>query len=250
MNLEYLFINASEYGNIDTLRTVVRNFASTVSMTDSKKVVILDEGDALTQATQAALRGFIEEFSANCRFIITCNFKNKIIEPLHSRFSIVEFKINSKESEKLTAYFFKRVCEILKTENIKYEEKAIVEIVSRYFPDFRKTLSEVQKQSASGNITLDNTLKLAEVGFETLIEHMKVKNFTEVRKWVALNSDLDSSIIFRKIYDSMVDFVDKKSIPSLVLILAEYQYKIAFSADSEICMAACMAQIMMEVEFI
>jgi DNA polymerase III delta prime subunit len=250
MNLDHIFLNASENGNIDTLRTTVRSFASSVSLRGGSKVVILDEADYLNpQSTQPALRGFIEEFSSNCRFIFTCNFKNRIIEPLHSRCSIVEFAIPNKQKPQMAAAMLQRLSTMLDNEKIAYDRKVIAEVVMRFFPDFRRTINELQRYSLSGKIDAGILANIKDVGINDLIDHMKSKNFTEVRKWVALNSDTDHSTIFRRIYDELVNFVDKSSIPSVVLILAEYQYKMSFSADHEICMAACMAEIMMNAQF-
>lgn len=250
MNLDHIFLNASENGNIDMLRTTVRNFASSVSLRGGCKVVILDEADYLNpQSTQPALRGFIEEFSSNCRFILTCNFKNRIIEPLHSRCSVVEFNIANKDKPKIAADMLRRVCDVLTTEKVKYDRKVVAEVVMRFFPDFRRTLNELQRYSVSGAIDTGILASIKDVGIQELIANMKSKNFTEVRKWVALNSDADHTAIFRKVYDELVNFVDKSSIPAVVLILAEYQYKMSFSADHEICMAACFAEIMMNAQF-
>jgi DNA polymerase III delta prime subunit len=241
MNLDHIFLNASENGNIDTLRTTVRNFASAVSLSGNRKVVILDEADYLNpQSTQPALRGFIEEFSSNCRFIFTCNFKNRIIEPLHSRCSIVEFNIPNKEKPQMAAAVMARVSSILDGEKIPYDRKVVAEVVMEFFPDFRRIINELQRYSVS-------TIKHST--YAELFAHMKSKNFSEVRKWVATNSDIDHSKFFRKIYDELNEQIDKSSIPSVVLILAEYQYRMAFSADHEICMAACMAEIMMNAQF-
>lgn len=250
MHLDYLFINASESGNIDTLRTSIRNFASTVSLQGGKKVVILDEGDGITPTTQNALRGFYEEFSANCMFIITCNFRNRIIEPIQSRCSVIDFKIPSKEKQKLAAEMLGAIEKILKAEKITYDTKVLVELILKYFPDFRRTLGELQRYSVSGVIDVGILSKLSDLSISDLIGHMKAKNFTEVRKWVGANTDLDSATIFRKLYDSLSGFLEKASIPAVVLVLADYQYKMAFSSDHEICLSACLAEIMLNAEFL
>lgn len=250
MGIDYIFLNASENGNIDTLRNLVRNFASSISLSGKGKVVILDEADYLNpQSTQPALRGFVEEFSSNCRFILTCNFKNRIIEPLHSRFSIVEFSVPNNEKIKLASKMMQRVEDILQKEKVKYDKNVIPEVIIKFFPDFRRTINELQKYSRSGPIDSGMLSSIRDVSISDLIAHMKSKNFTEVRKWVAENNDKDYSQIFRKIYDEMFDFVDKSSIPSIVLILADYQYKMSFSADHEICMCACFAEIMLNAQF-
>lgn len=250
LGIDYIFLNASENGNIDTLRTTVRNFASAVSLSGNGKVVILDEADYLNpQSTQPALRGFIEEFSSNCRFIFTCNFKNRIIEPLHSRCSIVEFNIANKEKPQMASAMMQRIVSILDKETVPYDKKVLAEVVMRFFPDFRRTINELQRYSVSGKIDVGILSNIKDSVFDELFQSMKSKNFTEVRKWVAANSDADHSQVFRKIYDELVNHIDKSSIPSVVLILAEYQYRMSFSADHEICMAACMAEIMMNAQF-
>jgi DNA polymerase III delta prime subunit len=250
LGLDYIFLNASENGNIDTLRTVVRNFASAVSLSGKGKVVILDEADYLNpQSTQPALRGFIEEFSSNCRFIFTCNFKNRIIEPLHSRCAIVEFVIPNKEKPPMAASMMQRISAMLDAEKIAYDRKVVAEVVMEFFPDFRRTINELQRYSVSGRIDSGMLAGIKNSTYDELFASMKSKNFTDVRKWVATNSDVDHSQVFRKIYDELVNHVDKSSIPSIVLILAEYQYRMSFSADHEICMAACMAEIMMNAQF-
>jgi DNA polymerase III delta prime subunit len=242
---EYLLINGSEESGIDILRTKIKSFASTVSLTDSKKVVILDEADYLNpNSTQPALRAFIEEFSNNCRFIFTCNYKNRIIEPLHSRCSVVEFKIENKEKPEIAASFFKRLNYILKTENIEFDPKIVAELVQKHFPDYRRILNELQRYSVSGKIDSGILLNVNEESFKELIKHMKDKNFTEVRKWVAKNSDADSINIFRQLYDTASVNLEQASIPQLVLILADYQYKAAFVADHELNLMAALTEVM------
>lgn len=247
---EYLFINGSEESGIDVLRNKIKTFASSVSLTDSKKVVILDEADYLNpNSTQPALRGFIEEFSNNCRFILTCNFKNRIIEPLHSRCSVVEFKIDNKDKPKVMTQFYKRVIGILKTENVEYEDKVVAELINKHFPDYRRILNELQRYSVSGKIDAGLLVNLGDESYSELFKFMKDKNFTEVRKWVGKNSDLDSSELFRKFYDKAVDIIESQSIPQLILILAEYQYKAAFVADREINTMAALTEIMAQLRF-
>lgn len=247
---EYLFINGSEESGIDTLRTKIKNFASTISLTDSKKVVILDEADYLNpNSTQPALRAFIEEFSSNCRFIFTCNYKQKIIEPLHSRCAVVDFKIENSEKPALAAEFFKRTTNILKTEGIEFDQKAVAELITKYFPDFRRVLNELQRYSVSGKIDSGVLINLTEESFKELIKNLKEKNFTEVRKWVAKNGDSDGINIFRQLYDSATSNIEVSSIPQLVLILADYQHKAAFVADHEINLMAALTEIMAQCKF-
>ena len=247
---EYLFINGSEESGIDILRNKIKNFASSVSLTDAKKVVILDEADYLNaNSTQPALRGFIEEFSNNCRFIFTCNFKNRIIEPLHSRCAVVEFKVDNSEKPKMMSAFFKRACSILESECVDYDPQVVAQVIGKYFPDYRRVLGELQRYSVSGKIDADILVNIGEESFNELVKFMKVKNFTEVRKWVGKNSDMESTELFRKFYDKAVDTLDQGSIPQLVLILAEYQYKAAFVADREINTMAALTEIMAQLKF-
>ena len=247
---EFLLINGSEESGIDTLRTKIKSFASTVSLTDSKKVVILDEADYLNpNSTQPALRAFIEEFSNNCRFIFTCNYKNRIIEPLHSRCAVVEFKIENKLKQEIAAAFFKRVTQILEQENIQYDPKPIVELITKHLPDWRRVLNELQRYSVSGKIDSGILLNVTEESFKQLVTNLKEKNFTEVRKWVAKNSDNDSINIFRQLYDSSSTTVESASIPQLVLILADYQYKAAFVADHELNLMAALTEVMAQCKF-
>ena len=247
---EYLLINGSEEGNIDTLRTKIKSFASTISLTDSKKVVILDEADYLNpNSTQPALRAFIEEFSNNCRFIFTCNYKNRIIEPLHSRCAVIDFKIENKDKQEIAASFFKRLTYILDTENIQYDRKAIVQRVTKHLPDWRRVINELQRYSVTGKIDTGILLNLTEESFKQLVKNLKDKNFTEVRKWVAKNGDSDSINIFRQLYDTASTHLEAGSIPQLVLILSDYQYKAAFVADHELNMMAALTEIMAQCKF-
>jgi len=247
---EYLLINGSEESGIDTLRTKIKSFASTISLTDSKKVVILDEADYLNpNSTQPALRAFIEEFSNNCRFIFTCNYKNRIIEPLHSRCAVVDFKIENKDKQEIAASFFKRLTHILDTENIQYDPKPIVELITKHLPDWRRVINELQRYSVTGKIDSGILLNLTEESFKQLIKNLKDKNFTEVRKWVAKNGDSDSINIFRQLYDTASTNLEAGSIPQLVLILSDYQYKAAFVADHELNMMAALTEIMAQCKF-
>lgn len=250
LDSDCIVVNCSEDGNIDTLRTRIRNFASTVSMSGNRKVVILDEFDySNAQSTQPALRGFMEEFSANCRFILTCNFKNRIIEPLHSRCTCINFQIPSKERPALAKQMLKRVKGILDEEGVSYDEKVLIELIMKHFPDFRRIINELQRYSVSGKIDVGILADLGEIKIKELVSALKAKDFTAVRKWVVENADADSASLFRKIYESMYECFDSSSIPKLILILAEYQYKAAFVADAEINMTACLTEIMMECEF-
>ena len=250
LGCESILINCSEDGNIDTLRTKIRNFASTVSFSDNKKVVILDEFDySNAQSTQPALRGFIEEFANNCRFILTCNYKNRIIEPLHSRCTNIEFKIDAKEKPKLAGDFFNRCKFILDKEEIPFKEKVLSELVIKHFPDFRRCLNELQRYSVSGTIDEGILSQLGEVNIKSLMDAMSKKDFTNVRKWVVENLDNDPTIIFRKIYDNLYAHLSPHSIPQAILIIAEYQYKSAFVSDLEINLTACLIEIMMECSF-
>ena len=247
---EYLFINGSEESGIDVLRSKIKNFASSVSLTDAKKVVILDEADYLNaNSTQPALRGFLEEFSNNCRFIFTCNFKNRIIEPLHSRCAVVEFKIENSEKPKIAAGFYRRVIDILSFEKVEADSKVVAELITKYFPDYRRILNELQRYSVSGKIDAGILVNLGDESYVELVKNLKAKNFTEVRKWVGKNSDIESTELFRKLYDKAIDYLELGSVPQLVLILADYQYKAAFVADREINTMAALTEIMGQLKF-
>lgn len=250
LGCDYIIINGSMNGNIDTLRNDIRNFASSVSLTGGRKYVILDEADYLNaNSTQPALRNFMEEYSKNCGFILTCNFKNRIIEPLHSRCSVIDFKFTKKEKLDLAAQMYKRVCGILKEEQVEFSNEVVAEVVRKYFPDSRRILNELQRYSASGKIDTGILSNLKETTLTNLIKSLKEKNFTEVRKWVAEHSDSDTTQVFRNIYDKANTFITPSSVPHLVLILADYQYKAAFVADQEINMTACLTEIMANCEF-
>ncbi len=250
LQLDYLLVNGSEEGNIDTLRNKIKHFASTVSLQGGYKVVILDEADYLNpQSTQPALRGFIEEFSNNCRFIMTCNFKNRIIEPLHSRCSVVEFNIAKKDMPDLCGSFMKRVGTILDSENVAYDQPAIAELIMKHMPDWRRVLNELQRYSVSGKIDTGILVSLSEVSIGNLMSAMKDKNFKKMRQWVTDNIDQEPAALFRKVYDNMAEYVEPQSIPQLVLILADYQYKNSFVADHELNMVACCTEIMAGVQF-
>lgn len=247
---EYLFINGSEESGIDILRNKIKSFASSVSLTNAKKVVILDEADYLNaNSTQPALRGFIEEFSNNCRFIFTCNFKNRIIEPLHSRCAVIEFKIENSEKPKIAAAFYRRVMDILSFEKIDADGKVVAELITKYFPDYRRVLNELQRYSVSGVIDSGILVNLSDESYKELFKNMSARNFNEVRKWVGKNSDIDSAELYRVLYDKASEIIEAGSIPQLVLILAEYQYKAAFVADREINTMAALTEIMSGVKF-
>jgi DNA polymerase III delta prime subunit len=248
---EYIILNGSDTGgHIDTLRTTIKGFATTVSLTDAKKVVILDEADYLqANSTQPALRNYMEEFSANCRFIFTCNYKNKIIEPLHSRCAVVEFKIDGKDKQVLAAQFFKRATQILKQEGIEFDPKVVAELVTKHFPDWRRVLNELQRYSVSGKIDSGILVNMTHDSFKDLVVNLKERNFTEVRKWVGKNSDADTTALFREFYDNANEYVEAGTIPNLILILAEYQYKAAFVADHELNIMAAMTEVMVQCKF-
>ena len=246
----YMMINGSEESGIDVLRNKIKNFASTVSMDGNRKFVILDEADYLNpQSTQPALRGFIEEFHKNCGFILTCNFKNRIIEPLHSRCSVVEFRIPATEKPALAGQFFKRVQDILKSEDVQFEPKAVAGIVEKHFPDWRRVLNELQRYSASGMIDAGILVNLSETNMKDLVTFLKETDFKSIRKWVANNLDNDPSRMYRKVYDTLYDEVQPQTVPHLVLATADYSYKSAFVADQEINMLAYMVEIMQQVNF-
>ena len=250
LSLDYIVINGSEEGNIDTLRGKIKQFASSVSLQGGVKVVILDEADYLNpQSTQPALRGFIEEFSNNCRFILTCNFKNRIIEPLHSRCGVYEFNTTKKEMAELAAEFFKRFINILNQEGVTFEKNAVADLVMKYAPDWRRVLNEGQRGGFSNSGINGNNNSNGLNSINDLTSYLKDKDFKKMRHWVANNMDVDASSIFRGLYDSMTDTVANRSIPQLVLILADYQYKHAFVADHELNVVACMTEIMANVEF-
>ena len=246
----YMFINGSEESGIDVLRVKIKNFASTVSLEGGKKYLILDEADYLNpQSTQPALRGFIEEFHKNCGFILTCNYKNRIIPALQSRCSVIDFVIPNAEKAKLAQQFFKRVMEILNENEITFNEKVVAELINSHFPDWRKVLNELQRYSVSGEIDAGILVNLGDKNIKDLMAMMKKKEFTNVRKWVVDNLDNDSDKLFRSIYDNLYEFVDPSSIPHVVVALGEYQYKAAFVADLEINMMACLTEIMGRVKF-
>ena len=246
----YMMINGSEESGIDTLRTKIKNFASTVSMDGKRKYVILDEADYLNpQSTQPALRGFIEEFSKNCGFILTCNFRNRIIEPLHSRCSTVEFRIPNEQKPKLAMNFMKRVQDILEKENVTYNEKVVADVIGKFFPDWRRCLNELQRYSATGSIDAGILVNLSDTSIKELVSFIKDKDFKSCREWVVHNLDNDPHRIYRRIYDSLSGNVPDSAIPHCVLILGDYSYKSAFVADQEINLLACLTEMMTSVQF-
>jgi len=250
LNLDYILINGSEEGNIDTLRGKIKQFASSVSLQGGYKVIILDEADYLNpQSTQPALRGFIEEFSKNCRFILTCNFKNRIIQPLHSRCGVYEFNTSRKDLAALCMQFLDRAGMILDEAEVKYEKGDLANLIMKHAPDWRRVLNELQKNSVTGNITrADSGLGGSDI-FSDLLRLLKEKDFKKMRQWVVNNIDTDAAAIFRGLYDKMIDHLKPQGIPQMVLILADYQYKHAFVADHELNVVACLTEIMANVEF-
>ena len=245
----FLFINSSDERGIDTLRTKIKGYASTVSLTGGRKVIILDEADYLTPEAQAGLRGAIEEFSENCSFIFTCNFKARLIDALHSRCSVIDFALKGDEKAKMAAQMFKRLSVILKEEGISYDKDVLGKIVQRYFPDYRRTLNELQRYSTSGNIDAGVLSQVESVRkLDDLIKALKDKDFTTMRKWVVNNSDIDQSRIFRSIYDNLCVYLKPESVPMAVVTLAKYQYQAAFVADQELNLVACLTELMVECE--
>ena len=246
----YMMINGSEESGIDILRTKIKNFASTVSLEGGRKYIILDEADYLNaQSTQPALRGFMEEFHKNCGFILTCNYKNRLIPPLHSRCSIIDFIIPKEQKPKLAQDFFLRVQSILNQENVEFDPKAVAELLNKFFPDWRRVLNELQRYSASGQIDAGILVNIADSNIKELMHSLREKEFTNVRKWIVQNLDNDPVRIFRRVYDSLYDFLDGSTIPHAVVILADYSYKSAFVSDQEINLLACMTELMGQVKF-
>ena len=252
LGVDYYVINGSDEGRfLDTVRNTAKNFASTVSLSSTArhKVIIIDEADNTTNDVQLLLRAFVEEFHGNCRFIFTCNFKNKILEPLHSRCAVIEFSIGGKQKPVIAAQFFKRIQTILDSEGIEYDNKVLVELINKHFPDWRRVLNECQRYSTSGKIDSAILATFSDVSVNDLIKNLKKKNFTEVRKWVVNNLDNDSGVLLRRIYDALLTSLENNSIPAAVLIIAKYQYQIAFVADQEINFLAALTELMCECEF-
>ena len=253
MGLDYIVINGSDEGRrIDDLRGKIRQFASSVSLAGGHKVVILDEADYLNpQSVQPALRFYIEEFSDNCRFILTGNFKNRIIEPIHSRCSNIDFTIPKSQKPAIASGFFNRIKDILADESVTYDEKALISVTQKFFPDFRRTLNELQKYAISGSDTIDAGIltEVGDVDISDLMKYLKAKDFSQMRKWVVNNIDQDTPVIIRKLYNTMSDYIKPQTIPAAILILAEYQFKDAWVADKELNMVACLTEVMSTVEF-
>jgi len=252
LGVDVYVINGSDEGRfLDTVRNNAKNFASTVSLssTAKHKVIIIDEADNTTPDVQLCLRAFTEEFVKNCRFIFTCNYKNKIIQPLHSRCAVVDFSIKSKDRPALAANFFNRIKDILDQESVKYDPKVVVELINKYFPDWRRVLNELQRYSVGGKIDTGILAAFSEVKTNDLVKRLKEKNFSEVRKWVVNNLDNDPGVLIRSVYDACYDALENNSIPAAVLVLAKYQYQMAFVADQEVNLMAMMTELMVECEF-
>ena len=246
---DYLVINGSDESGIDVLRTKIKQYASSISLAGGRKVIIIDEADYLNpNSTQPAMRGAIEEFSSNCSFIFTCNFKNRIIDPIHSRCSVIDFKINGNKA-KMAAQFFKRVEWILEQENIKYDKQVVAAVITKHFPDNRRILNELQRYSVSGIIDKGILSNVTDVQLDALVSGLKEKDFASVRKWTTNNLDNDPTKIYRKLYDTLYEQLKANAVPQLVLHLAKYQYQAAFVADHEINMVACLTEIMVDCEF-
>jgi DNA polymerase III delta prime subunit len=245
---DYMVINGSDENGVDTIRVKIKNYASSISLSGGRKVIILDEADYLTPNAQAILRNAIEEFAVNCSFIFTCNYKNKIIDPLHSRCAVIEFGLKNGEKAQMASAFFKRITHILDTEKVEFDEKVIAEVVKKHFPDFRRVINELQRYSKLGKIDVGILSQIGDISISQIVKHLKEKDFTSVRKWAA-TSEIDNTTFFRKLYDALYDIAKPQSIPQAVLILADYQYKQAFVADHEINLVACLTEIMANVEF-
>lgn len=251
LGCDYIVINGSMNGNIDTLRSDIKMFASSVSLTGGRKYVILDEADYLNpNSTQPALRNFMEEFSKNCGFILTCNFKNRIIDPLQSRCSVIDFKIKKADLPVLAGQMMKRMTAILDYETIQYDKAVLAELIKKYYPDWRRCINELQRYSATGKIDSGLLANVTETSIKNLVQFLKEKDFTNTRKWVAENIDSDANAIFRQLYDVAHVHIDKSSIPTLVMILAKYQYQAAFVADHEINLMACLTEMMIELRYL
>jgi len=246
---DYIVINGSDESGIDTFRNKIKGYASSMSFSGGRKVIIIDEADYLNpNSTQPAFRNAIEEFAGNCSFIFTCNYKNRIIEPLHSRCAVIEFNLKNGENAKMATAFFKRIKTVLQSESIDFDDKVVAELIKKHFPDFRRIINELQRYSQFGKIDTGILAQIGDVSIDEIIGFVKSKDFTSIRKWVATH-EIDSTIFYRKIYDSLYDVMKPQSIPQAVLILADYQYKAAFVADHEINTVACLTEIMVECEF-
>ena len=247
---DYLVINGSDESGIDTFRVKIKNYASSMSLAGGRKVIIIDEADYLNpNSTQPALRNAIEEFASNCSFIFTCNYKNRIIEPLHSRCAVVDFTLKNGDKAKMAKEFFVRIKEILRSKSVDFEDKVVAELIKKHFPDFRRVINELQRYSQFGKIDSGVLAQIANVSISEIVKHMKEKDFGSLRKWVA-SGDYDANVVFRQVYDALYDVLKPQSIPQAVLILADYQYKQAFVADGEINLVACLVELMGNCEFI
>lgn len=251
IGLNYMFINSSEERGIDMLRTKIRGYASTISLTGGRKVIILDEADYLTPDAQAALRGAVEEYSENCSFIFTCNFKSRLLDALHSRCSVIDFSLKADEKPRMAAQLFQRLSTILINQKVEYDKQVLIKIVEKFFPDYRRTLNELQRYSSGGSIDAGTLAQISDVRkIADLVGYLKEGNFAEMRKWVVTNSDIEPSRIYRKVYDSLYEYFKPASIPQAVVILAKYQYQSAFVADQEINLVACLTEIMVDCEYV
>ena len=247
---DYMVINGSDESGIDTFRTKIKNYASSMSLSGGRKVIIIDEADYLNpNSTQPALRNAIEEFASNCSFIFTCNYKNRIIEPLHSRCAVIDFGLKNGEKAKMAALFFKRIQTILQSEKVEADDKVLAELVKKHFPDFRRVLNELQRYSQFGKIDTGILSQIADVSIDELAKSIAAKDFGAIRKWVA-SHEIDNATLFRKLYDTMYDVLKPTSIPQAVIILADYQYKAAFVADQEINTVACLTELMVNCDFV
>ena len=246
---DFMVINGSDESGIDTFRTKIKNYASSMSLTGGRKVIIIDEADYLNpNSTQPALRNAIEEFASNCSFIFTCNYKNRIIEPLHSRCAVIDFGLKNGEKAKMASAFFKRIQSILQSEKIDADEKVLAELIKKHFPDFRRVLNELQRYSQFGKIDTGILVQIANISIDELSKHIVAKDFGAIRKWVATH-EIDNTTLFRTLYDTLSDTLKPSSVPQAVIILADYQYKAAFVADQEINTVACLTEIMVNCEF-
>lgn len=247
---DYIIINGSDESGIDTLRVKIKGFASSVSLTGTgRKAIIIDEADYLTASAQAAFRGVIEEFSKNCSFIFTCNFKNRIIQPLHSRCAVIDFKLQNGQKAKMASTFMKRVENILKEEKVQYDLKVVAELITKFFPDYRRVLNELQRYSTGGSIDIGILANISDVKISEVVGYLKEKDFRNVRKWVAQNLDNDTHSIMREIYDKLYDILSPSTIPMAVVLLGKYQYQAAFAADQEINLMAFLTELMVDCEF-
>lgn len=245
---DFMVINGSDENGVDTIRVKIKNYASSMSFVGGRKVIIIDESDYLTTNAQAILRNAVEEFAGNCSFIFTCNYKNRIIDPLHSRCAVIDFGLKNGEKAKMASAFFKKIQSILQSEKVEYDDAVIVELIKKHFPDFRRVINEIQRYSQLGKIDIGILSQIGEVSISQIVKHLKDKDFGSIRKWVA-TTEIDATVLFRKIYDGMYDVLKPHSIPKAVLILADYQYKQAFVVDQEINIVAFLTELMIECDF-